>query len=1246
MCSNVIAGYNIVSRGGHYGLGSGFGCSKDIQSKLITLSGQKTYSKSILLENFMAHTGFRDNTFSFQPTGPLVFYAPSKPLLEAKLEAEAVENQVVLETTPASVVIIRQPPHTLTVNSLVGVVDVQIRTDAGAPLNDLTVKCQIFKAAVGSFASAASFFRALSTGKQDQPRTLPTLSSESEYGVTNKGGVARFQIRVVSGIPADYYFKFSVGSVASVPSRKVSLLNDIKTIAWLPGSTNVVENNPEVFPATAVLTLKAQVFDSNGNPFEGKVAFESDMIEEGTGRAFNVKEMLAQVVDAVNAKQVGFVERLDPSFYNNFKAILLSCRNATTYADAWSNLVSKKPDLAAAFKEAMVGFVEVVPASLKKQYDETIGDDMAAAVASPDKENAGALVLKALETVISAAHGSSKAENLNDYVFNHITETVQAAVGMSIVDVMASADFAAIPLQCESVPADLAKLLVNNIDEVAQALASSTSISDLSQIFKLFVSGGQKIIKRNKVSSGAIVNAPLGRLQSEHLGNGTHALTVGITGTEEGEYLVDVYANGIPAPLEIKTKFRKKELEGNSKVVVTVFIYLLCLVVMLTNTKMNGSYSFIGGFAVTVALAIAINIKSVKETSVLLDNEMRFWMVLVTLIIMVIGFLYELIRSIACTSNYSFAERRQRNYIQYVQRLFRLDDTTRMSIYPAEDPEVYEAKEIISQAQAEAAAMGVGRAAYYDGTKLRFGAIDDLSDAELKLSVLKTTQKELAAGASNTEEAMFGGDELEKELQQAERTVAVQTHKLAIIKKVDAATAKPHRWQVGAIGQLKAHFKDVFFNNNAEAFYFPQMFLCGLFIGCFLLGYQTYITANSIGKMANNFRASSALPIRKSFTAMLSAETLFFKDQGADLKRQSEQFVLDQAYEMESSMQNLGDSIDVTGQVGIAIALLIVLNSWIVAVTVFREEVLNIRRTGKTSMQLMILRPELYAKKALPVDVITPKYFFEFVGLSAANTYVSFLLLSYFVTFVLTIFVWDTSRNIIWDLIVEYHVRIILLAVAPLATTIVKEIGRRLYLTSDQRHFTDLKLFQLFTIILTLMNVVAGFAAVILRVIIGIVGNFVAMSSVVHINSPIWMYTTNGYALFGAFRDKIARSFAIQVWTYAQQNNPTVHVFMWLLIESAAVSMAPKTASTDEENKPRNPVQDTRQLARNRWHVAYTLLKNPGLVVSSTRVFFVIIYMPGPCAHLSLSLVCVCVCARVCVRSSSCNMPLCAHLCV
>ena len=131
---------------------------------------------------------------------------------------------------------------------------------------------------------------------------------------------------------------------------------------------------------------------------------------------------------------------------------------------------------------------------------------------------------------------------------------------------------------------------------------------------------------------------------------------------------------------------------------------------------------------------------------------------------------------------------------------------------------------------------------------------------------------------------------------------------------------------------------------------------------------------------------------------------------------------------------------------------------------------------------------------------------------------------------------------------------------------------------------------------LQFLNVVGGLAKVIVRILVSVVGNLINMASLVEPTSPVWMYTTKAYIVASAFRDKVVRAFALMVWVYAQQNNPTVHVFIWIL--QAAKPLAPithKELEAGEDGKSIKHPQSRSTLAVNRWHLAFTLQRNPSL---------------------------------------------------
>ena len=365
-------------------------------------------------------------------------------------------------------------------------------------------------------------------------------------------------------------------------------------------------------------------------------------------------------------------------------------------------------------------------------------------------------------------------------------------------------------------------------------------------------------------------------------------------------------------------------------------------------------------------------------------------------------------------------------------------------------------------------------------------------------------------------------------------------------------------------------------------------------ISLFLIGYQSYTTTKTLDDLANNFRTGSHLPMRKGFNALLAGQKQWQMANGiaSSLEPSVTNFAFQQAGDLDHSMKTLSDAIDVSAKIGLAIALAIVLYAWVIAAGVFRVEVLNLRRTGRVSQNLIILMPSLYAKGVVPRDVYSPNELYSFIGLSGANTYVSLILLTYIFTFVLSLFVWDTSRLLMWDLIVRYKIRILLMLVTPLVVMVLRRWGAALSLTPSQRHIKDNRLFQLINLILMLLNIISGFAGVLLRIGLAFVGNILSLASVVHITTPVWMYTTGSYALFGAFRDKMARSFAVLVRMYADNNNPTAHVFMWLLLSSRSENGSVENGSV--ENGARSDSASSRRI-KNRWRLAVMLLRNPSL---------------------------------------------------
>ena len=149
--------------------------------------------------------------------------------------------------------------------------------------------------------------------------------------------------------------------------------------------------------------------------------------------------------------------------------------------------------------------------------------------------------------------------------------------------------------------------------------------------------------------------------------------------------------------------------------------------------------------------------------------------------------------------------------------------------------------------------------------------------------------------------------------------------------------------------QIKVHLTDAVFGSNVEAFHFPFLFVATGFISFFLIGYQAYSIYHTFAAMADNFRSSASLPIRKAFAALLSAQSLYYEQLGQELTDKEQQHVFDASDDMMDSMTKLGDSINITGNVALAVAVVIGVLAWVQCVAVFREESLTLRRTGKAS---------------------------------------------------------------------------------------------------------------------------------------------------------------------------------------------------------------------------------------------------------------------------------------------------------
>lgn len=135
------------------------------------------------------------------------------------------------------------------------------------------------------------------------------------------------------------------------------------------------------------------------------------------------------------------------------------------------------------------------------------------------------------------------------------------------------------------------------------------------------------------------------------------------------------------------------------------------------------------------------------------------------------------------------------------------------------------------------------------------------------------------------------------------------------------------------------------------------------------------------------------------------------------------------------------------------------------------------------------------------------------------------------------------------------------------------------------------------------MSFVAGITSAILRIVISFVCMLIGVSSIISPSVPIWLYTNRNaefaLGIFSFLRDKLLQTYAVTLYQYHQNNNPTAHVFTWILFQSIkSQANAKKNQSNEIELEKLNDDPErsaASRRARTRWFLALTLHRNPVL---------------------------------------------------
>jgi len=225
----------------------------------------------------------------------------------------------------------------------------------------------------------------------------------------------------------------------------------------------------------------------------------------------------------------------------------------------------------------------------------------------------------------------------------------------------------------------------------------------------------------------------------------------------------------------------------------------------------------------TIVLVAVINIDAVKDGSVVLNQELRFWMVLVTVVSLVACYIVEAARHVLLDDKIPGTLcQRQLQYTTYVRRL--LQDDLPRAMYGATVDTLKDTARRSFRNQGS----GASRLSPIDAVR------DDKIDAKNEVARLNKAQAK-AQAACDKAPNNAARDALEREVGLISVALAAaleekqrQKQRMAYAKKFEAARLQPEWWQVGTLKTLVVHVRDAVLGSNTEAFTYPTRFLASL----------------------------------------------------------------------------------------------------------------------------------------------------------------------------------------------------------------------------------------------------------------------------------------------------------------------------------------------------------------------------------------------------------------------------------
>ena len=1217
-------------------------------------SADGPYHGTLEIPNFQWAAGYTGDRAEIVPVGSLALHSPGSCEVQEQVRAEftgAGATETEISNVLASLTLGFQPPRTVEVDKLAGIVQVTARSALGNVLKNIRVTMEVEELAVPLMEKAKRFFDGISTGVVEKQPAKPVIDPDLVTALTDTNGVASFSVKLLAGVNGDYAFRFTAQGKSSPPTRTFALVNPITATkltsmrvvpnaemrdfpdGWnglVDWSEDVMSFTPE--EATLHVTLKVDINTTTDAVvpyrFEG-VAIDSEE-KATTNMTFVLKQLKDSLLDDVGA--VNISEQL----FCGLVTAILPC--AKQFGFSYDKVLgptdqSSLGDAAVAylteFNEEASDFVNKHPHEhalhTKMMQNEATGVATCALdtpdgngwLPEPMPENRAHVALDTwmryqmahCDTIKKNAENGMNARcklptsgtvvDFNEQIrMSVLRETIGFVDNLTMADVAAEivevvvgqADGDATTCNPAATLQALKGAGKANFREIALIMLElGTDADQITSFGDIFklISAGGQNVNSKTTASKGAVLGDIAPTSEDGTGI---TLSIPMRVHKAGAYRIQLYVNGIAIEESNVITVAKFVPSKSGTRTVRALVFLFGLILCLGNSRANSKVVlYVAAILIPVALAV-LYIEEVKLEADIMNSKFKEVTMSTILAVLVACFFYEILKSIFGWG-VEFSDARRQAYVMYVHRMFHGQ---------AASP-VYEKR--VNKMHDDGSSNFVNNMMRM---QLRQSGGNESSDKwqhalwtrlwhqerQIKLWPIEIAQDKLKAAQEahkkSQPEAKKYADPDQPDSVTGQAVVEAEDN-LNSAKACEVARVHPYYWQSGTVEQLVSHATDHSRFNNSEAFFFPQRLWSAALIGTFSVIYIAYKFWNNISALATGFEAvNQAKPIRVGFNMLVQMEEKYYDSFGGlDLARGDVEDVFVQAARLNRVMQNLGVSLKIAGGIGLGVSLFLVGFMWLQLFATFRRDSLNLRRTGKC--ENVVLTPWLYASGRVPKSMFGARYVFEFLGIAVANTVISFQLIGYTLTLVFAVLIWDTSRMAIWSLIKSLYIKLLIIV----GSTVVKEVGVMVasaYASSaDGRYITDPGVFGFLDFILIFIGTMSGYMAAIMRIVMSLVAMLIGFASMTTPSTPIWLYNSSAIAVLGALRDKVVAAYSCMLFIHNMQNNPISHVFMWQLLETVRGTPEAKPMSN------KSPLTKKKRLIRNRFQLYVMLHKYPGL---------------------------------------------------